>query len=285
MDVLDDNKEQDEYSRDSNRRNKESFTDNRWSRRENWSKHTHTRTGRILSGIVVVIVGSVLLARQLGVEMPSWLFTWEMLIIVIGIYIGAKHDFCKGGWFVPIIIGSIFLLDDIYPELTVGRMFWPVFIIAAGLFMILAPRKKYRNNWRENCREDWKRKESWKENWKQENDMQEDVIESVSVFGGVKKNIISKDFKGGEITCIFGGAEINLSQADIKGRVVLEVTNVFGGTKLIIPPHWTVKSEMVAILAGIDDKRPVQKDMIYDPDKVLVIHGTSTFGGIDITSY
>ena len=37
---------------------------------------------------------------------------------------------------------------------------------------------------------------------------------------------------------MFGGAEINFMQADIQGRVELEVNQVFGGTKLIVPAHW-----------------------------------------------
>src|SRR5690606_6223030 len=82
----------------------------------------------------------------------------------------------------------------------------------------------------------------------------EDRIESVSIFGGVKKNIVSKNFRGGEIVNFFGGSEINLIQADINGRINLEVVQVFGGTKIIVPANWTIHSEMVAIFGGIEDK-------------------------------
>jgi hypothetical protein len=40
---------------------------------------------------------------------------------------------------------------------------------------------------------------------------------------------------------------------------------------------------MVAIFGGIEDKRPPQLNAI--PDKVLIIEGTSIFGGIDIKSF
>jgi predicted membrane protein len=104
------------------------------------------------------------------------------------------------------------------------------------------------------------------------------------MFGGTKKNVISKDFKGGEVTCVFGGAEINLSQADINGKVVLEMHQVFGGTKLIVPPHWQVNhQETVAFMGGIEDRRPDTKDT--DPNKILILKGTSVFGGLDISSY
>jgi hypothetical protein len=111
-----------------------------------------------------------------------------------------------------------------------------------------------------------------------------DYLSSTSIFGGVKKNVISKNFQGGEIVTFLGGADINLSQADIKGRVILDVTQVLGGTKIIVPPHWDVISEVSAVFGGVEDKRFLQPGTI-DPTKVLVIRGTSLLGGIDIRSY
>jgi hypothetical protein len=107
------------------------------------------------------------------------------------------------------------------------------------------------------------------------------------VFGGVKKNIISKNFRGGETVTIFGGTEINLTQADVNGGVVLDLTQIFGGTKLIVPPHWRIQSkDMVAIFGGVDDKRPLLSNAsTEETNKVLILKGTCIFGGIDIRSY
>ena len=44
-----------------------------------------------------------------------------------------------------------------------------------------------------------------------------------------------------------GGAELNLMQADIHEQVFLEINNVFGGTKLIVPAHWYIKNEVSAV--------------------------------------
>jgi hypothetical protein len=112
------------------------------------------------------------------------------------------------------------------------------------------------------------------------------MLDSVNIFGGLKKNIISKDFQGGEIVTIFGGSELNLTQADVTGRITLEVTQIFGGIKLIVPPHWRIQSEeLVSIFGGVDDKRPILANPTYDEHRVLVLRGTNIFGGIDIKSY
>ena len=112
----------------------------------------------------------------------------------------------------------------------------------------------------------------------------DDYVDTTSIFGGCKKNILTKDFKGGDVVNVFGGTELNLSQSDINGTAVLELTTIFGGTKLIVPSHWSVKSEAVTIFGGIEDKRQVSPSLDR-PEKILLLKGTVIFGGIDIKSF
>jgi predicted membrane protein len=229
--------------------------------------------GRIMGGLIIVAVGGVLLARQLGIELPYWLFNWPMLLIVIGIFVGAKHNFRDTKWLIPVVIGTLFLVNNHLFYFDLFRYFWPIFIIGLGLFMILRSRKNFSSS------------KKWEDRMSSESVGAEDVLECVTIFGGVKKNIISKDFKGGEAVTFFGGTELNLMQADTKDRIHLELVQVFGGTKLIVPPHWKIQTEeMVTIFGGLNDKRPIQAT-VSDDAKVIVLKGTCLFGGIDIKSY
>ncbi len=81
-----------------------------------------------------------------------------------------------------------------------------------------------------------------------------------------------------------GGAEINLMQADLQHNIVLEVNNVFGGTKLIVPSNWDVKNEVSAVFGGIEDKRSINTS-VPDQDKILILKGTCVFGGIEVSNY
>jgi len=56
-----------------------------------------------------------------------------------------------------------------------------------------------------------------------------------------------------------------------------------GGTKIIVPPNWEVRSEVTALFAGFEDKR--QQPLTANPDKVLIIDGTSIFGGIELKNF
>ena len=222
--------------------------------------------GRMFSGLIVLLVGSALLLNQLDVPLPWWLFSWQMLLIAIGIFTGVRSSFKGLGWAVPILIGSVFLAKEMIFDFPPHRYFGPVLIISVGLYMIFKPKKK--------------------DMFWGAVDSNEDMLDATAIFGGVKKNIITKDFKGGEVTSIFGGSEINLAQADINGRAVLEVTTLFGGSKIIVPSHWQINSDgLVAILGGFEDKRAIMASPSIDINKVLVIKGTVMFGGIEIKSF
>jgi hypothetical protein len=73
-------------------------------------------------------------------------------------------------------------------------------------------------------------------------------------------------------------------QADIQHPVVVEVNNVFGGTKLIIPANWDVKNEISAVFGGVEDKRSFNTS-IPDSSKRMVLKGSCIFGGIELTNY
>ena len=83
---------------------------------------------------------------------------------------------------------------------------------------------------------------------------------------------------------IFGGTELDLSQADFTGTAAIDLTTIFGGTKLLVPSNWSVKSEAVTIFGGIEDKRRMQS-VTEAPQKTLLLRGTVIFGGIDIKSF
>jgi predicted membrane protein len=109
-------------------------------------------------------------------------------------------------------------------------------------------------------------------------------LDTVSVFGSVKKTVLSKNFRGGEIVNVFGGAELDFTQADINGKVIIDITQIFGGVKMIVPPHWQVVPDIAAVFAGIEDKR-MKSTASVGSEKVLVLKGVSIFAGVDIRSY
>lgn len=248
---------------------------------------------RLWTGILFIIVGGLILAAKMGAPIPMWIFSWEMLLIGAGLVMGIKSQFRNSSWLIMVIIGSIFLLDGEIPQLNLHEYIVPVVIIAVGVLFIFRPKnaKNCRYNgmnkdWNEKWKNKWENREgSWQAGSSVTSTESGDYIQSTTIFSGVKKIVLSKDFKGGSITCVFGGAEIDLMQADINGTVTIAVEQVFGGMKLLVPPHWVVNNEIDGMFHGVEDKRRMQTGMAVDTTKVLILKGSCVFGGIDIKSY
>ena len=236
------------------------------------------RNSSILTGVFILLIGIVALMRATMSDFPDWVFSWQMALIAFGLFIGIRHNFRGGAWLVLLLVGGIFLLRDIFPDFSF-QLIWPTVLIVVGAFIIMRPRRRWK--W-----DGTKKTEGTSDSFFSEDIdySKEDFVDSTSIFGGAKKIVISKNFKGGDLVNIFGGTELDLSQADFTGTAVIELTTVFGGTKLLVPSNWSVKSEAVTIFGGIEDKRRMQT-MTEASDKTLFIRGTVIFGGIDIKSF
>ena len=257
-----------------------------------------------------MFLGGIFLMKELSFWfLPGWLFTWPMILIAVGVFSAIKHGFRGGGWVVMLLVGGFFLVDQIDTGFNIHRYIVPFIIICVGLVMIARPgRYKDERHWGRNYRRGW-RDGYWRDDQQggpytpppqtpppgpdpsqqygpgpsQQAGSSEDYLDSVSVLGGIKKVIVSKNFRGGEATSFLGGTELDFTQADINGTVVLELTQVMGGTKLIVPANWSVRNEVNAVLGGVDDKRQVH--VAADPNKLLILKGTSVLGGLEIRNY
>jgi len=223
----------------------------------------------VYTGVVILIIGVIWLLRRIGVYLPYWIFSWETLLIAIGVVIGIDNKFRNPASYILIAIGSVFLINDIFDvNFNIFQYFWPLLVIGVGLTIIFQSRfrgvrisKNYDNTLNHG-----------------------EQLDITSVFNGVKRSVDSKSFKGGELVTIFGGTEVNLMNADFNGLINLDCTVVFGGLKLIVPKNWEIRTEVTSIFGGVDDKRQSAVNVLPD-DKVLVVSGTVLFGGLDIVNY
>lgn len=273
-----------EQRREERRKMREEF---RARLRERYPSMVYSRRDSgIWTGLFVLLIGIAALVKATVTDLPNWLFSWQTFLIALGIFSGIKQLVRGGSLFAPlvmILIGGAFLVPDIYPDVNVRRYIWPVVLIIIGIYFMIRSRSRFGEP------ESEKKKDSGTgiEDDKIVDESaysKEDQINATSFFSGTKKNIFSKNFKGGNITNIFGGTELHLEQADINGTAVIDTTTIFGGLKLVIPSNWTVKSRAAIVFGGIEDKRAVTP-VTDGTEKVLLIKGTVMFGGIDIKSY
>ena len=246
--------------------------------------------GRIQTGIFLFIIGALLFLKTSHlVTFPSWFFSSGTFFLALGLFIGIRKGFRPGFWLIFLLIGGLSLAEKIDPDLNMDQYMWPLIIMGIGLAFILRPKKTGWGHWKDRHRGNWNTTNLSGGSYEDlEGDMpsadRRDFIEATAVFGGIKRSVLSKNFKGGEITSVMGGSEIDLTQADFTGTITIDVTTVFGGSKLVVPPTWDVHNDIAAVFGGVDDKRQIM-GVAMDPNKVLILEGTCVFGGLEIRSY
>lgn len=252
---------------------------------KDWNK-TPKRPGgnhRVIIGIFFIVGGAAWLVSRMGYDIiPDWFFTWPMILIAIGLINGVKHSFQNPGAYIMLLIGGVFLVKKNFDIPYEFQMyFWPILVIIAGVFIILRQPGRRKKKWRTNRVDNGEDTTVFGANEGTVYDSS--VIDSVVVFGGTQKDVISKSFEGGDVVSVFGGTEINFSKADFESTATIDVSVVFGGVKLILPPHWDLVIQTTNIAGGIDDKRRKEGPVVENP-KTLILTGSVIFGGLEVKS-
>jgi hypothetical protein len=94
---------------------------------------------RAFAGLFLVLLGGIYLLRQLDFFFfPSWLFSWPMILIIVGVLSGIKHNFRYPFAFIMMFLGVIFLVAHIVCVSIF--VFWPLIMISIGVSMMLGPK-------------------------------------------------------------------------------------------------------------------------------------------------
>ena len=270
--------------------------------------------GSIAFGVIILGIGLILLFRKFGLYIPDWVLTWPMILIAVGTYTLISQQFKSFFGSVVLFIGVYFLLKREFDlDLGLDQFLWPVGLIALGIYLIL--HKKQENKALEEVRKNWESSRKKKaEATNTEKIESAEVVDDATapheeptkapdsgfvratgtafmdrinesvIFSGVNRKLMTKDFQGGKATVIFGGLNLDLTQVDFAGIVTLDLGAGFGGVKLLVPPHWDVRTEVSNIAAGLEDKRMFREGGV-DTNKVLILKGTLLFSGLEIKSF
>ncbi len=109
----------------------------------------------------------------------------------------------------------------------------------------------------------------------------EDYLQSTAVFSGIKKTILSKDFKGGKMSNIFGSTELDFTNADLTGTALLDISQAFGEVTITVPTDWRIEADLSQLMAVVDDFRN-DTYLAKNSDKVLILKGISFCGNVEI---
>jgi predicted membrane protein len=224
---------------------------------------------RVLFGVVLIAIGGVWILEQLGIiphVLRDVLISWQMLLIVIGIFsLFSGNE--TSGW-ILILIGTLFMIPDVIEvPWKLRRLAWPAMLVAIGVLLIIRHQRKPAEV-------------------KGKGSDELDYFDDFVVFGGREIVVNSQHLIGGKTTSIFGGSEYDMRVAQLSPNgAVIDCVSVFGGTGFKIPPDWAVKNEVSTIFGAFTDKRGNVIPDRHDLSKTLILRGFTAFGGIEVKNY
>ncbi|MBN2669823.1 MAG: hypothetical protein JXR60_11420 [Bacteroidales bacterium] len=235
----------------------------------------HTSLSRLFAAIMFMGAGLLLIAHQtdyISDYLFHILFSWQILLIGIGLVSVTKRGGSMGGA-IMILVGGVFLLPELIDiSLNMKKMMFPAILIGVGLIILF----KGFDRWQGKMRRRFSKGDY--------SDI--DTIDANHIFGGGDYYITSNNFKGGKINCVFGGGKYNFRKAKLADGVqVLDVSMIFGGLEIHVPKDWEVKVEVDSIIGGFNYKHNEFDHTEANPSGHLIIKGTAIFGGGELKRY
>ena len=250
--------------------------------------HSHQRPGFIF-GAILMLIGGLFLAFNFGLLESGWkhvVFSWQMLLIVIGV-VSMLHRHVFTG-LTLVTIGGFFIMPRLatacpetfhWVQSDFVRTYWPILLILAGvliLFHVMYCPSRHTSHCYTNA-------SSYKKQHSRKSYSCNSGFERNSVFGNVEEIILDPVFAGGEFNAVFGGITLDLRKTTIpEGETVMELNGVFGGITVYAPDYWHIQFHMDSAFGGFQDNRARSEEI--DHSRKLIILGACVFGGVEIRS-
>ncbi|MEO8134264.1 MAG: DUF5668 domain-containing protein [Betaproteobacteria bacterium] len=222
---------------------------------------------RVVFGVLIILAGALALLDNLHVfNARQVIHFWPMVFVVFGVLkIFQARDpagYIVGGALV--IAGTAMTLQNMGLLTIRWRDWWPLLLIGGGVLIIVTGLYG---------------RQGGKSMGVLEMRSSSDSIVDVGVLmSGIHMSNATQDFKGGKVSAIVGGVEIDLRNASIQDSATLSIFALMGGIEIKVPGDWSVVSNCVPIMGGVDDKSVPPAN----PVKRLVITGYVVMGGVEV---
>lgn len=256
-------------------------------------KHVYKRSkggDGIGFAIFLILFGGIFLCLNTGIIDPvykSLLISWQMLLIVIGLWsLIVKRHFSSG--IILILVGLFFIypkLSFVFPQYFTNididiRTYWPVLLIIGGI--ILAIGSRFPNRRKRRMEEHFKEKMDRWESMEQANYNSTDFIDKNLIFGGSEQIVLSNNFRGGEGNVMFGELIIDLRKSQLaEGMNQLELNALFGSVVLYVSSDWSIDVRSSSFMASVEDKRH-QTSPVENSTSSLLVKASAMFGSIEL---
>ena len=221
---------------------------------------------RIFFGALIILVGTLALLDNLHVfDAREVIHFWPMVFVVFGaLKLYQARD--AGGYVLGgalVAAGVLITLRNMGFITLHWRDWWPLLLIAGGVLVIATGIFGRRMGVRDGS---------------VQTAGSESYVDVGAFMSGNNMYNDAQDFRGGEISAMVGGIEVDLRHASIQTEATIRILALLGGIVIKVPADWSVVTNCVPLLGGVDDKSVPPAN----PTKRLVIKGYAIMGGVEI---
>ncbi len=245
---------------------------------------------RVVIGIIVVAIGVVLLAGNLG-----WLDSrhllgaiWPLAIVAAGVAMLRDPNQRKGNpWAWVLITAGIWISAD--------NLGWVAFdiwdLIVPGILLFIGANLIYRtretpSNHRASSSESGADPTHTEDGSEHPHvrprlaDHSPEFVRSFAFMSYCDLHPVMHPLQGGDLNAVMGGIKLDLRDTGMEGdHAVIDVFAFWGGIEILVPPDWIVSSKVTTLIGGfVDSRRPTK----VVPTKTLIIRGFNLMSGIEV---
>ena len=250
-------------------------------------------TPRFILGVFILLVGIALALDRLGVVQAHHAMRfWPAVLIVFGLTVMQRGSHGAVTGLLLIIVGTWLLLNTLgIVSMQVWEFLWPLILVVIGARIMMRSGRM-----RSRTRNDPPSFDQASTASQPNNPSQpytpvapptaaatanaSDHASVFSVLGSCRRRWGKAVFRSADAVCVMGGFELDLRDAlmGAEGTAQIELFVIMGGLHVLVPQNWTVISNVVPILGGIDDKTRTNSSTTQQ----LILRGTVLMGGVEI---
>jgi predicted membrane protein len=258
-------------------------------------------TPRFILGVFIVLVGIALALDRLGVVQAHHAMRfWPAVLILFGLTVLQRGSRGAVTGLLLIIVGAWLLLNTLgIVSMQVWEFLWPLILVVVGARIMMRSgrmRSRTRNeapnfvagpnaaSQSYNPSQPYNAAQPYSPTTPPDTASAANASDHASVFsvlGSCRRRWGKAIFRSAEATCVMGGFELDLRDAlmGAEGSAHIELFVIMGGLHILVPQNWTVISNVVPILGGIDDKTRANTS---SATQQLVLRGMVLMGGVEI---